>query len=149
MSMSLDTAIISPGSSPESSRSSSPSPTPTPNESTEVPELIETSNPGKPPHIVSNMAIRRISIAAVWTIFMVMTNATVMLGIAKFITSAAYSVGLFGAFVIITIPVVYAIDPETVSRFKFASLAPSLAVGLYGLDYLVNRAVHYIKQKQF
>ena len=147
--MSLDTAIISPGSSPESSRSSSPSPTPTPNESTEVPELIETSNPGKPPHIVSNMAIRRISIAAVWTIFMVMTNATVMLGIAKFITSAAYSVGLFGAFVIITIPVVYAIDPETVSRFKFASLAPSIAVGLYGLDYLANRAVHYIKQKQF
>ena len=140
--MSLDTAIIS----PESSRSSSPSPTPTPNESTEVPELIETS---KPPHIVSNMAIRRISIAAVWTIFMVITNATVMLGIAKFITSAAYSVGLFGAFVIITIPVVYAIDPETVSRFKFASLAPSLAVGLYGLDYLANRAVHYIKQKQF
>jgi len=95
------------------------------------------------------MAIRRISIAAVWTIFMVMTNATVMLGIAKFITSAAYSVGLFGAFVIITIPVVYAIDPETVSRFKFASLAPSIAVGLYGLDYLANRAVHYIKQKQF
>ena len=146
--MSLDTAIISPESSPESSRSSSP--TPTPNESTEVPELIES---GKPPHIVSNivsnMAIRRISIAAVWTIFMVMTNATVMLGIAKFITSAAYSVGLFGAFVIITIPVVYAIDPETVSRFKFASLAPSLAVGLYGLDYLANRAVHYIKQKQF
>lgn len=145
--MSLDTAIISPESSPESSRSSSPSPTP--NESTEVPELIESGNPGKPPHIVSNMAIRRISIAAVWTIFMVITNTTVMLGIAKFITSAAYSVGLFGAFVIITIPVVYAIDPETVSRFKFASLAPSIAVGLYGLDYLANRAVHYIKQKQF
>lgn len=152
MSMSLlrDNAIISPEISPASSPKS-------PDLSSPASSLKSPKSPKSPetpePHSISNekfdMVIRRISIATIWTIFMVVTNTTVMLGIAKFITSAAFCIGLFGAFVIITIPVVYAVDPETVSRFKFSSLAPSFTVGLYSLDYLVNRAVHYIKQKQF
>jgi hypothetical protein len=45
------------------------------------------------------------------------------------------------------LPAAYAISPERVCSFKFRSLAPTIADGLYKLDYFVKRLVRAIGDK--
>ena len=77
-----------------------------------------------------------------------LSDSAVMQGITAFILSAITCAGIFGIFAIITIPIVYTIYPEFVAQFKFISLAPVISVGLYKLDYFVNRAVRYATTKR-
>lgn len=82
-----------------------------------------------------------------WLLTFHLASSTVVTGITCLIVTSAKCFGgiiLLAAFVL---PAAYAISPERVCSFKFRSLAPTIADGLYKLDYLTKRAIRTVSDK--
>ena len=157
MSMSLlrDNAIISPEISPVPVSQE-------PEEESEEEELEEEEEPEEEEPEEESIAANtntktntvevisiRFVIVAIWLMWIQLFASLVVVGITTIFVTSAKCIGAMVVLTVIVLPVTYAISPKCVYKFKFHSLAPFIADGLYKLDYLVNRAVHYIKQKQF
>lgn len=134
---------------PQNSQTGSQSPTVSPTVSSVSSSVSPTVDPKVVVDIVQFIPLR-IVIGAVWLYAFSagLSFSTVMQGFATFALNSFTCIGLFSIFAIISFPIAYAIHPEFVVRFKFGSLAPVFAVGLYKLDYLVNRAVRYANTKR-
>ena len=155
MSMSLlrDNAIISPEISPvpvsqEPEEELEEEESEEEEEEPEEEESIANTNTNTKTNTVEVISIRFV-IVAIWLMWIQLFASLVVVGITTIFVTSVKCIGAMVVLTVIVLPVAYAISPKCVYKFKFHSLAPFIADGLYKLDYLVNRAVHYIKQKQF
>ena len=82
-----------------------------------------------------------------WLLAFHMASSTIVAGITCLIVNSAKCFGGLIGLAIFVLPAAYAISPERVCNFKFRSLAPTIADGLYKLDYFVNRLVRAIDNK--
>ena len=89
----------------------------------------------------------RFAIMLFWLLaFHLMSSMIVTCILCLIVNSAKCFGGIIGL-AIFVLPAAYAISPECICNFKFRSLAPTIADGLYKLDCLVKRVVRAIDDK--
>jgi uncharacterized membrane protein YdbT with pleckstrin-like domain len=89
----------------------------------------------------------RFAIILFWILAFQLVSSTILTCITGLIVNSAKCFGAIIGLAIFVLPAAYAISPEHVCSFKFRSLAPTIADGLYKLDYLVKRVVRAIDDK--
>ena len=89
----------------------------------------------------------RVVIMLFWLVTFHLVSSTIVTCITGLIMNSAKCFGGIIGLAIFVLPVAYAISPERVCSFKFRSLAPTIADGLYKLDYFVKRLVRTIGDK--
>jgi cation transport ATPase len=89
----------------------------------------------------------RFAIILFWILALQLVSSTILTCITGLIVNSAKCFGAIIGLAIFILPAAYAISPEHVCSFKFRSLAPTIADGLYKLDYFVKRLVRAIGDK--
>jgi hypothetical protein len=89
----------------------------------------------------------RFTIILFWILAFQLVSSTIVTCITGLIVNSAKCFGAIIGLAIFVVPAAYAISPESVCSFKFRSLAPTIADGLYKLDYFVKRVVRTIDDK--
>lgn len=89
----------------------------------------------------------RFTIMLFWILAFQLVSSTIVTCITGLIVNSAKCFGAIIGLAIFVVPAAYAISPESVCSFKFRSLAPTIADGLYKLDYFVKRVVRTIGDK--
>jgi hypothetical protein len=82
-----------------------------------------------------------------WLLAFHLASSTIVTCITCLIVNSAKCFGGIIGLAIFVLPAAYAIFPERVCSFKFRSLAPIIADGLYKLDYFVKRLVRTLSDK--
>jgi hypothetical protein len=93
-----------------------------------------------------NLSVR-VAIMLFWLLAFHLASSTIVTCITCLIVNSAKCFGGIIGLAIFVLPAAYAISPERVCSFKFRSLAPIIADGLYKLDYFVKRLVRAIGDK--
>ena len=93
-----------------------------------------------------NLSVR-VAIILFWLLAFHLASSTIVTCITCLIVNSAKCFGGIIGLAIFVLPAAYAISPERVCSFKFRSLAPTIADGLYKLDYLLKRLVRAIGDK--
>ncbi len=90
---------------------------------------------------IEHLLSLRFVIAIIWVVLIQTTLSTALIiaGVTTFIGSFVKCGGMVVILAMFAVPLAYAICPEIVRNFKFCSLAPVIADGLYKLDYFANR----------
>jgi hypothetical protein len=83
----------------------------------------------------------RFAIMLCWLVAFHLASSTIVTGITCLIVNSVKCFGGIIGLAIFVLPAAYAISPERVCNFKFQSLAPTIADGLYKLDCLVKRVM--------
>ena len=93
----------------------------------------------------------RIAVASIWILLfsLVLPNSAILQGITIFTVCALNCVGLLVICALIAVPIVYAINPDSVIHFTFGSFAPTAAVWLHHLDHIKDHIVDYAKNRIF
>ena len=86
----------------------------------------------------------RFIIIAIWMILYQTITTFTVTGISTIVVASVKCFGAIVGLTVIVVPVTYAISPKCVCGFKFRSLAPIIADGLYKLDYFVNYFVNRV-----
>lgn len=89
----------------------------------------------------------RFAIILFWILAFQLVSSTIVTCITGLIVNSTKCFGAIIGLAIFVVPAAYAISPEHVCSFKFRSLAPTIADGLYKLDYFVKRVVRTIDDK--
>jgi len=89
----------------------------------------------------------RVAIMLFWLLAFHLASSTIVTCITCLIVNSAKCFGGIIGLAIFVLPAAYAIFPERVCSFKFRSLAPIIADGLYKLDYFVKRLVRTLSDK--
>ena len=89
----------------------------------------------------------RFAVFMYWLLVFHLASSTIVTGITGLIVNSAKCFGGIIGLAAFVLPAAYAISPERVCNFKFRSLAPTIADGLYKLDYFVKRLVRAIGDK--
>jgi cation transport ATPase len=89
----------------------------------------------------------RFAIILFWILAFQLVSSTIVTCITGLIVNSTKCFGAIIGLAIFVVPAAYAISPESVCSFKFRSLAPTIADGLYKLDYFVKRVVRTIDDK--
>jgi len=89
----------------------------------------------------------RFAIILFWSLVFHLVSSTILTCITGLIVNFAKCFGAIIGLTIFVLPAAYAIYPESVCSFKFRSLAPTIANGLFKLDYFVKRVARAIGDK--
>ena len=89
----------------------------------------------------------RFAIILFWILAFQLVSSTIVTCITGLIVNSTKCFGAIIGLAIFVVPAAYAISPESVCSFKFRSLAPTIADGLYKLDYFVKRLVRTVDDK--
>ena len=82
-----------------------------------------------------------------WLLSFQLVASMIVPGITGLIVNTSKCLGTTVALTMLILPAAYAISPKRVCNFKFKSLAPIIADGLYKLDYFVIRLRRMIGDK--
>ena len=82
-----------------------------------------------------------------WLLVFHLASSTIVTGITGLIVNSTKCFGGIIGLAAFVLPAAYAISPDRICSFKFRSLAPTIADGLYKLDYFVNRIVRAVSDK--
>jgi hypothetical protein len=101
----------------------------------------------EPPKTKAKEISVRAAIMLLWLVAFHLASSTIVTCITCLIVNSAKCFGGIIGLAIFVLPAAYAISPERVCSFKFRSLAPTIADGLYKLDYFVKRLVRTLSDK--
>jgi len=101
----------------------------------------------EPPRTKAKEISVRAAIMLLWLVAFHLASSTIVTCITCLIVNSAKCFGGIIGLAIFVLPAAYAISPERVCSFKFRSLAPTIADGLYKLDYFVKRLVRTLSDK--
>jgi hypothetical protein len=116
-------------------------------EEEEESEDEEEEEEEEPPKTKAKEISVRVAIMLFWLLAFHLASSTIVTCITCLIVNSAKCFGGIIGLAIFVLPAAYAISPERVCSFKFRSLAPTIADGLYKLDYFVKRLVRAIGDK--
>ena len=116
-------------------------------EEEEEENVEEEEEEEKPKPKTIQMISARFVIASLWLLAFQPLASLILAGITTLIVASAKCFGAAIILTVIVVPAAYAISPKSVCEFKFRSIAPIIADGLYKLDYLVVRVTRVIGNK--
>ena len=95
----------------------------------------------------ANKILVRFAVFVCWLAVFHLASSTIVTAITGLIIDSAKCFGGVTGLALFVLPAAYAISPECVCNFKFRSLAPTIADGLFKLDYFVKRLVRTLCDK--